>query len=165
MTMNVRARRTLLPALIASLVWSASGRAPAQTGEVEAPASPEIRVENRPPYGPHLVDRLGRALYRFSADRRAQDGATPESRCDGVCLAKWPPIVTAAPPRTGAEAQAALIGSFERDQGVQQVTYDGWPLYYYADDKDGRILGQGLRDSGGDWYLVRPDGSLVKAEP
>ena len=36
----------------------------------------------------------------------------------------------------------------------QQVTYNGWPLYYYVKDKaPGDTTGQGV---GGNWFVVTP---------
>jgi hypothetical protein len=41
------------------------------------------------------------------------------------------------------------------------VTYDGWPLYYFAQDAaPGDVNGQGLNDK---WYVVDPAGAAIGA--
>lgn len=42
-----------------------------------------------------------------------------------------------------------------------QVTYNGWPLYYFARDKQaGDTTGQGV---GQVWYVVSPQGDQISA--
>ena len=44
------------------------------------------------------------------------------------------------------------------------MTYFGHPLYYFAGDAaPGSTGGQGLNDNGGQWSVVRPDGTAVDA--
>ena len=51
------------------------------------------------------------------------------------------------------------IGAAARADGSDQVTYNGWPLYYYAaDEKPGDTKGQ---DVGGVWFVVTTDGGAV----
>jgi predicted lipoprotein with Yx(FWY)xxD motif len=60
-------------------------------------------------------------------------------------------------------AQASLLGTTTRTEGTQQVTYKGTPLYYFAgDSKASDTKGQGLNKV---WWVVAPDGSLVKTAP
>ena len=43
---------------------------------------------------------------------------------------------------------------------MRQVTYGGWPLYYFAGDKAaGQVNGQGFEKT---WYVVNTKGALVK---
>ena len=43
--------------------------------------------------------------------------------------------------------------------GTVQATYNGWPLYYYAKDKQpGDTTGQ---DVGKVWYVIAPSGDAV----
>ena len=47
-----------------------------------------------------------------------------------------------------------------RTGGAEQVTYAGFPLYYYAGDKKpGQANGQGFEKT---WYVVNATGALVK---
>ena len=54
---------------------------------------------------------------------------------------------------------ASMLGTFLREDGTTQVTYNGWPLYYYYEDgKPGDILGDDIESFGEDWYLIGPHG-------
>ena len=107
--------------------------------------------------GTALVDAGGRALYLFEADQ----GTT--STCNGLCAQVWPPLLTdGAAPAVAGDVQASLLGSTARDDGTQQVTYNGHPLYYFTGDKNpGETRGQGLDSFGGPWYVVTPAGNKI----
>jgi predicted lipoprotein with Yx(FWY)xxD motif len=56
-----------------------------------------------------------------------------------------------------------MLGTFVRKDGTTQVTYNGWPLYYYYEDgKPGDILGDDIESFGDDWYLVGPNGERAR---
>jgi len=58
--------------------------------------------------------------------------------------------------------RAQLLGTVQRRDGAMQVTYNGWPLYYYARDQNpGDTNGQDVEGFGGEWYLVTPEGHPV----
>jgi predicted lipoprotein with Yx(FWY)xxD motif len=43
------------------------------------------------------------------------------------------------------------------------VTYNRWPLYrYIKDKKPGQVRGEGVRNSGGLWYVLSPSGKVIK---
>lgn len=105
------------------------------------------------PDGAYLTDSDGRTLYIFSKDK----GAT--STCTGDCAKEWPPFTTSGSPAASGSADDGMLGTSDRG-GATQVTYDGHPLYYFADDKSaGDMKGQGEDDFGGLWTAVTPDGS------
>jgi predicted lipoprotein with Yx(FWY)xxD motif len=53
-----------------------------------------------------------------------------------------------------------LLGTITRDDGTTQVTYNGHPLYYYADDVNaGDTLGQGRGDV---WYVLDAQGNQIQ---
>jgi predicted lipoprotein with Yx(FWY)xxD motif len=57
----------------------------------------------------------------------------------------------------------ALIGTVRRRDGRRQVTYNGWPLYYYVGERSpGVILCQNVDEFGGIWLVVRASGKLVR---
>lgn len=118
-----------------------------------------LTVNRTPEHGQFVADAGGRALYMFTAD----EGGT--SRCYDQCARMWPPYVSpAGTPRAGTdEVQPGLIGTTERRDGSAQVTYGGHPLYYYhGDGGPGQVRGQDVHDSGGEWYLVTPQGSKLE---
>lgn len=101
--------------------------------------------------GTILVDAEGTTLYLFTPD----DGG--ESTCYDACAVNWPPLI--GEPQAGDGVDPSLIGSVTRDDGAQQVTYDGWPLYYFAADAaPGDTNGQGVN---GIWWVVSPDGEAI----
>lgn len=105
--------------------------------------------------GSFLVDDKGMALYLFTKD-------TPNtSSCYGGCATAWPPLLTTGAPVAGNGIDTAKLGTTKRTDGTTQVTYNGWPLYYYAKDKAaGDVTGQ---EVGGVWYVVSAAGEKVKA--
>ena len=107
-------------------------------------------------FGQAVVDGEGRSLYLFTND--TQDSGT--SSCTGDCLVKWPPLLTDGEPAAGTGVDAAMLGTITLPDGTTQVTYNGWPLYYFADDTaPGDALGQGV---GGVWFLVSPTGEMIE---
>jgi len=103
--------------------------------------------------GSFLVDDKGMTLYLFTKD-------TPNtSACYDKCAAAWPPLLTTGSPVAGEGVDASKFGTTTRTDGPVQVTYNGWPLYYYAKDKaPGDVVGQ---DVGGVWYVVSATGDKV----
>jgi predicted lipoprotein with Yx(FWY)xxD motif len=102
-------------------------------------------------FGSILVDGDGNTLYLFMPDNQG------ESVCYDECEATWPPLVDDVQPGDGIDA--ALIGSAARTDGSDQVTYNGWPLYYFANDAaPGDTNGQGINDV---WYVVDPQGDPI----
>jgi len=55
------------------------------------------------------------------------------------------------------------LDNIRREDGYLQVTYNGWPLYYFApDETPGDTLGQGVGDV---WFVVSPAGKAVTLIP
>ena len=107
--------------------------------------------------GTILVGPNGHTLYMFSRDTKTK------SNCSGECATNWPPLTTHGKPKAVAGAKAAELGTISRGGGVEQVTYDGHPLYYYiADTAKGQTSGQGTDVDGGWWYVLSPSGSVIK---
>lgn len=108
--------------------------------------------------GGHLVDTYGRSLY-LNVNEEAG-----ESTCTGECAAAWPPLRVRGTPSAGEGVDASLLGTVERDDGTMQLTYNGWPLYYFSGDTgSGDYLGQAAEER---WYLVSPAGEpLTEVAP
>lgn len=104
--------------------------------------------------GEVLADAEGVTLYMFDPD---EQGA---STCYDQCATSWPPLVVEGEPVAGEGADAALLGTVERDDGSVQVTYDGWPLYYFAQDAAaGDVKGQGVNDV---WWVLGAGGEPIR---
>lgn len=107
-------------------------------------------------FGKALVDSTGMSLYLFAPDDQG------ESTCYDACASNWPPLVVEGDVTAGAGLDGSLVGTVARTDGSTQVTYGGWPLYYFARDaQPGDVNGQGVNDV---WYLVSADGSAAIAE-
>ena len=102
--------------------------------------------------GDILTDSDGNTLYLFVPD------AQGESVCYDQCEAAWPPLVGEA--AAGGGVDGSLLGTTERTDGSVQVTYNGWPLYYFANDAaPGDTNGQGINDV---WWVADAEGNAVK---
>jgi predicted lipoprotein with Yx(FWY)xxD motif len=103
--------------------------------------------------GTILVDSEGMTLYDFHKDK----GTT--SSCYGACEAAWPPLSTSGEAQAKDGAQASMLGTTERKDGTMQVTYNGHPLYTFAEDKKaGEANGNDFSAFGAQWYALMPNG-------
>lgn len=126
----------------------------AQVALAEDTATVDTRTSQE--YGAYLVDSKGMSLYLFEPDKQGK------STCYDACAQVWPPMITGGAPKAQGKVDASLLGSIKRKDGSSQVTYNGWPLYYFVKDKEpGDTKGQDVKGFGGEWYLVAPDGSHV----
>ncbi|CAN5345408.1 hypothetical protein BH09ACT10_BH09ACT10_27790 [soil metagenome] len=105
------------------------------------------------PFGTMLYDARGQAIYLF--DREA---GRPQPRCYGECATEWPPVLTDGPAVPGKGVRGELLGTAERRDGATQVTYNGHPLYFYANEAPGEVLCHDFEEYGGIWYVVQPNG-------
>jgi predicted lipoprotein with Yx(FWY)xxD motif len=143
-------RRLLLLAVAAAVAATAVPAAPADA-DAAMPATLTLRQSQ---YGPILFDGRGRVLYLFTRDARGKP-----SRCYGDCARAWP--VYYAPKgglRAGKGVKASLLRTTKRRDGRLQVTYNGWPLYYYAHEQAGEVKCHRIRTHGGLWLVVRANG-------
>jgi predicted lipoprotein with Yx(FWY)xxD motif len=121
-----------------------------------ADAKPTLTVRSTR-FGRILFDGRGQALYGFTRDRRGGP-----SRCYGECAAAWPVYFAGATMRAGKGVRQSLIGTTRRSDGRRQITYNGWPLYFYAHEGPGEVKCQNVDEFGGLWLVARPDGTLVR---
>ena len=104
--------------------------------------------------GDILVDREGMTLYMFDPDEQGP------STCYDVCASTWPPYVVDPAAIAGDDVDAMSLATREREDGSRQVTYNGWPLYYYAQDAaPGDVNGQGVN---GVWFVLDADGEPIR---
>jgi predicted lipoprotein with Yx(FWY)xxD motif len=53
----------------------------------------------------------------------------------------------------------SLFGTINRTDGTKELTFNGYPLYYYEYDTGaGNINGQGV---GQIWYVMSPSGTVI----
>lgn len=126
-------------ALLVALLGSSFGLA--QSGDAT------VATSETPDLGTFLTDAEGMTLYLFTKD------VPGTSNCSGECLANWPAFV-ASDPLTLPDGVPGELTQITRDDGTQQVAYNGIPLYYFAADAaPGDTNGQGVGDV---WFVVAP---------
>ena len=149
--MGTRLLRRVLP--LGLLAAVGAGVAMAATvgshGTVNAVASAK--------YGSLLATGNGRTLYHMTSEKHGK------ITCTGACATFWPPLVlkAGAKPTAGTGITKSKLGTVKRPDGRMQVTYNGYALYRYANDKKrGDVKGQGVEHI---WFAVTPAGKLAKA--
>ena len=120
----------------------------------EAPANPDLIVADSS-LGSIVVAPSGLTVYVYDRDTAGSGAST----CSGNCLAVWPavhPVSTGDPVVDGITGDVGVITGTD---GKPQLTLNGLPLYYFADDKAaGDVTGQA---HGGIWWVVGPDGNKI----
>lgn len=130
----------------------AAGEATEET-QADSGASGDVTVESADSdLGEILVDGEGLTLYAFTEDSEGT------STCEDACLDAWPALTV--PDDTLPEGlDSATFSVIERSDGTFQLAAAGQPLYYFSGDSaPGDTNGQ---NSGGTWFVVGPDGSLI----
>ena len=94
-----------------------------------------------------LVNRAGMTLYSLSAETHGRFICT-----DKTCLSVWKPLTVARGTRPTGASHLATV---RRPDRRTQVTYEGKPLYTFAEDKKpGDAKGEGFKDVG-TWHVAR----------
>jgi predicted lipoprotein with Yx(FWY)xxD motif len=110
-----------------------------------------VMILNKESIGNYFTDSKGIALYYSTKDLRGTETTDPKSNCIGSCAQTWPIFSTEkiiVPPLIDAE-------NFQKMQTGGQISYLGWPLYYYLPDDNNseNIKGNNINNS---WYLAKP---------
>jgi predicted lipoprotein with Yx(FWY)xxD motif len=128
-------------------------------GEVQTAA---LKVE-RTTAGMVLAGSKGLTLYYYTEDKPGSG----KSVCTGGCATAWPPLTAPVKAPAGAKMPGP-IGMITRAGGAKQVTINGYPIYYYAEDMaPGQVKGNG---EGGTWHVIKiraaatARASVLKAE-
>jgi predicted lipoprotein with Yx(FWY)xxD motif len=94
-----------------------------------------------------LVDSQGMTLYALSGESHGKFICTSKA-----CLGAWHPLTVSA---GATPSGTASLSTVERPDGTTQVTYEGEPLYTFAQDtKAGQASGQGIKDVG-TWSVIK----------
>lgn len=151
-------RSWLTRSLLPLVVVGALSASVAMVAAAATHAGATVKAAKTSSFGMVLVASNGHTLYRFTADSKGVN------RCSAVaaCSKAWPALLVKAGvrPTAGSGAKASLIGTMRAPHGMRQVTYAGFPLYFFAgDSKAGQTNGQGVA---GKWFVVGTSGALVK---
>ncbi len=101
--------------------------------------------------GAYLTDGSGRTLYMFGSDVPGDCANAPVTACTGACTTTWPSF-SAGSRALAVGVSDAELGDFTPASLPEQSTYHGWPLYTYASEEAGQLLGQGIATL---WHAVK----------
>ena len=113
------------------------------TGDNEVVLTEEISVTNGVLVGGDNSDKPQFVVYVFDSDPASAE----TSSCYGGCASSWPPVYVT----DGSPSGISALGSFERTDGTEQVTYEGRPLYFYAGDQQ---AGDRAGDNVNGWHSI-----------
>ena len=100
----------------------------------------------------YFTDAQGRTLYVFTVDKKNDNNFTNGTEAHD---ANWP-IYEATPDQVPSTLDKTLFGSIDVF-GKQQLTYKGWPVYYFgADAQRGQTKGVSV-PAPGIWPVVVKD--------
>ncbi|MCJ7659141.1 MAG: YceI family protein, partial [Anaerolineales bacterium] len=130
----------------------------AETDSAEAEGDALIILGGNDALGPFLTGSDGMTLYIFTKD---EIGVT---HCYDQCAVNWPPLMWEDGQSLSAgEGVTGELATTERDDGGMQVTYNGWPLYYWVKDAAPQdATGHGV---GAVWAVATPDISAYTIVP
>jgi len=130
------------------------------------PAAKAVSLQTSATLGNYLVDKQNRTLYFFSNDPSGQDSCT-----DG-CQAYWPifNVDHLTADMLGTGLSISDFGSVTSVSGKPQLTYKGWPLYYFAplganntnvQEQPGQTRGEGVNN---EWFVAKPDYTIMQVD-
>jgi predicted lipoprotein with Yx(FWY)xxD motif len=117
-----------------------------------------LAVAEDPDLGQFLTDSEGMTLYIFSNDEMGSG----VSVCNDDCAVNWPPfyVEDAALPE-GVPGELTVI---TRDDGTEQLAYNGMPLYYWVKDAaPGDTTGHAVGDVW--WVAAIGEATVGEASP
>jgi predicted lipoprotein with Yx(FWY)xxD motif len=121
---------------------------PASSGAMGDGMQAAALTVERTSAGMVLAGRKGLTLYYYAEDKPGSG----KSACTGGCATAWPPLTAPVKAPMGAKMPGP-IGMITRAGGARQVTINGYPIYYYAEDMaPGQAKGNG---ADGSWHVIK----------
>jgi predicted lipoprotein with Yx(FWY)xxD motif len=109
------------------------------------PIGTTVMVVQHSSLGYVLAEANGSVVYTYAKDRK---NGSPT--CTGSCAAAWPPV-TGTPKAGPADTFPGSFGVVKGAGGVEQITYNGYPLYTFKGARPLSAAGNGI---GGVWHVV-----------
>jgi predicted lipoprotein with Yx(FWY)xxD motif len=109
------------------------------------PVGTTVMVVQKSSLGYVLAEATGQVVYTYAKDTK--NGAPT---CTGSCAATWPPV-TGTPKAGPADTFPGTFGVVKGAGGVEQITYNGYPLYEFKGARSLSVAGNGI---GGVWHVV-----------
>jgi len=92
-----------------------------------------------------LAEANGQVVYTYAKDKK---GGAPT--CTGSCATAWPPV-TGVPQAGPADHFPGTFAVVKGAGGVEQITYNGMPLYAFKGAKPYTTAGNGVN---GEWHVI-----------
>ena len=93
---------------------------------------------------PVLANSQGRTLYSADVEQGGR------IHCTSGCLSFWKPVHASSSQAKTVAANLNLgLGVVKRPDGVDQLTFDGKPLYSFTPEGPGQLTGNGVADAFG----------------
>lgn len=128
------------------------------SSQTTLPVTINVNISQNSDFGEYLTDGNSISLYMFELDSKNV------SNCSGNCLVEWPPylIDKNSKPLAGTGVNQSMLSTITRPDSTVQVTYNGWPLYYYKSEVNtpNVVNCQGISNSGGLWFILRANGNV-----
>ena len=111
-----------------------------------------------------LADSAGKTLYTAAVEKGGQ------IHCVAACASFWKPMLaSSADAEKAATDLEANLGIVKRPDGDEQLTFDGLPLYTFAEEGAGKLDGDGFADdfkgTHFEWKAARASGSSGSSPP
>lgn len=119
-----------------------------------------LKLANSATLGKYLTDKDGNALYFFAKDANGDNNCT-----SGDCRTAWP-IFNVTGLTQGKLVTGLVMADFDSitTPNGKQLTYKGWPLYYFAPggirEASGKTTGDGVNNL---WFVAKPDYTIMLA--
>ena len=132
-----------LAAASALILAGCGGGGDSSDSAAAAASGKTVSVASVAGVGDVLVDAQGDALYS------PEQEASGKVLCTGACTSIWVPLtVSSGGQPTGSSEVSADLGVVKRPDGMEQVTFEGKPLYSFAEDTGpNTVTGDGVTDT------------------
>jgi predicted lipoprotein with Yx(FWY)xxD motif len=117
------------------------------------PVGTTVMIVQKSAIGYVLAEASHQVVYTYSKDTK-----NGKPTCTGACAEAWPPA-TGMPQAGPADVFPAQFGLVKNASGVEQITYDGMPLYLLKGAAPLATTGNGV---GGVWHVVKLSASNIR---
>jgi predicted lipoprotein with Yx(FWY)xxD motif len=131
-----------------------AGPQPSSGGVSFPPVGTTVMVVQKSSIGFVMAEANGQVVYTYGKDTK---NSAPT--CTGSCAMTWPPV-TGTPKAGPADTFPGTFGVIKGSGGVEQITYNGMPLYKFAGAKPLTVGGNGLD---GEWHVVKLSSSDISS--
>lgn len=151
-----------LLALTMTLFTSCSDDDGEKVEEIAEETPLTIKIYESNALGKILVNQDNQSMYFFAEDVNGL------RNCEGNCANVWPAVTgNLNELETGPNLNESDFASISIGDGQHQITYKGWPLYYFSEEGNGELETTGATkgDGRGDvFHVAKPDYTVLIAK-